>query len=476
MPFLSNERPALAAHESAMKKTTSATDTSLPAHQPHGSSSRSFRKSLGIPALVLFGLAYMVPLAVFTTYGLVTRMSQGHLPAAYLFTLAAMLLTAYSYGRMVQAHPYSGSVYSYTRKTFGAAFGFLAGWTLLLDYIFLPLLSYLLIGIYMADYFPSVPLSVWILGSIVLVTLLNLVGIESITRVNWVLIVAQMVFVVVFIALSLSHLGAQPAPAPLVQPFYDEHFSLPLVMSGAAVLCLSFLGFDAVSTMAEETPEPRRQIPAAIMLVTLIGGVLFIVVAYFGQLVFPEWQALSDADSAALDVLRRIGGEWLVTFFTATYVAGCFASAMVSQASVSRVLFAMGRDGAIPRVFGKLVTKKRVPATAILLISLLSLIALFVTLDTVANMISFGALFAFSAVNLAVVKHYLVDQRLIGKGNYLRYGALPAVGFLSTIWLWSSLSGMSFLIGFGWMCLGFVCLLSATRMFLVPLPELNMAE
>lgn len=461
-----------------MKKTTNATDPSLPAHQPHHAASapRAFRKSLGIIALVLFGLAYMVPLAVFTTYGLVTRMTQGHLSTAYAITLAAMLLTAYSYGRMVQAHPFSGSVYTYTRKAFGAYFGFMAGWTLLLDYIFLPLLSYLLIGIYMAEYFPAVPASAWILGSIALVTFLNLIGIESITRVNWILIVAQGVFIVVFIALSVSHLNGQAEPVSLLQPIYSEHFNFSLVASGAAVLCLSFLGFDAVSTMAEETPNPKRQIPRAIMLVTLIGGLLFIVPAYFGQLVFPEWTALTDADSAALDVMRRIGGEGLVTFFTATYVAGCFASAMVSQASVSRVLFAMGRDGAIPRVFGKLVSKKRVPATAIMLISLLSLIALLVTLDTVANMISFGALFAFSAVNLAVIKHYLIDQKCRGLRDYLSFGALPAAGFLSTIWLWSSLSGMTFMIGFSWMCLGFICLLSATRLFREQLPELQMAE
>ncbi|WP_371364357.1 APC family permease [Pseudomonas sp. QL9] len=461
-----------------MKKTTNASDTSIPAHQPHSDASapRAFRKSLGITALVLFGLAYMVPLAVFTTYGLVTRLTMGHLSTAYVITLAAMLLTAYSYGRMVQAHPFSGSVYTYTRKTFGAYFGFMAGWTLLLDYIFLPLLSYLLIGIYMAEYFPAVPAATWILGSIALVTFLNLVGIESITRVNWILIVAQAVFIVVFIALSVSHLNGQAEPISLLKPIYGEHFDFSLVMSGAAMLCLSFLGFDAVSTMAEETPNPKRQIPRAIMLVTLIGGLLFIVPAYFGQLVFPEWSALTDADSAALDVMRRIGGEGLVTFFTATYVAGCFASAMVSQASVSRVLFAMGRDGAIPRVFGKLVSKKRVPATAIMLISLLSLIALFVTLDTVANMISFGALFAFSAVNLAVIKHYLIDEKRTGLRDYLSYGALPAAGFLSTIWLWSSLSGMTFMIGFGWMALGLICLLSATRLFREPLPELQMAE
>ena len=126
--------------------------------------------------------------------------------------------------------------------------------------------------------------------------------------------------------------------------------------------------------------------------------------------------------------MRRVGGELLVTAFTATYVAGCFASAMVSQASVSRVLFAMGRDGALPRVFGKLVSKKRVPATAIMLVSLFSLIALFITLDTVANMISFGALFAFSAVNLAVIKHYLVDQKLRGTRNYLLYARAAGPG------------------------------------------------
>ncbi|MFJ4347534.1 APC family permease [Pseudomonas sp. NPDC089401] len=451
------------------------TTTAQPQH-PESPSTDRFRKSMGMTALVLFGLAYMVPLAVFTTYGLVTQMTKGHLPTAYLLTLAAMLLTAYSYGRMVQAHPYSGSVYTYTRKAFGSHFGFMAGWTLLLDYIFLPLLSYLLIGIYMSEYFPAIHAWVWVAGSIALVTFLNLIGIESVTRVNWVLVVAQLVFIVVFVALSLRNLGEQSTPVSVWAPFHHEGFSVPLIMTGAAVLCLSFLGFDAVSTMAEETRDPTRRIPQAIMAVSLIGGLLFLVVSYFAQSVFPDWGSFADPDSASVDVMRRVGGEYLVTAFTATYVAGCFASAMVSQASVSRVLFAMGRDGALPRVFGQLVTKKRVPATAIMLVSLLSLVALFITLDTVANMISFGALFAFSAVNLAVVKHYLVDQQLRGMRNCLLYGAIPALGFLSTIWLWTSLSQMSFTIGLCWMAAGFVCLLGLTRAFRVKLPELQMAE
>ncbi|KEY87988.1 APC family permease [Pseudomonas capeferrum] len=455
--------------------TTTAQTHSANASSPSASSGR-FRKSMGLSALVLFGLAYMVPLAVFTTYGLVTQMTKGHLPTAYLLTLAAMLLTAYSYGRMVQAHPYSGSVYTYTRKAFGTHIGFMAGWTLLLDYIFLPLLSYLLIGIYMSEYFPAIHAWVWVAGSIALVTFLNLIGIESITRVNWILVVVQLVFIVLFVGLSINNLAGQSAPVSLLAPFHHEGFSVPLIMTGAAVLCLSFLGFDAVSTMAEETSNPTFRIPLAIMAVSLIGGLLFLVVSYCAQMVFPEWGAFSDPDSASVDVMRRVGGELLVTAFTATYVAGCFASAMVSQASVSRVLFAMGRDGALPGVFGQLVTKKRVPAAAIMLVSILSLIALVITLDTVANMISFGALFAFSAVNLAVVKHYLVDQKLRGTRNYLLYGALPGLGFLSTLWLWSSLSSLSFTIGLCWMAVGFLCLLGLTRAFRVKLPELQMAE
>ena len=457
---------------------TTTNNDSAPAHHPASQPTASgrFRKSMGMTALVLFGLAYMVPLAVFTTYGLATQMTKGHLPTAYLLTLAAMLLTAYSYGRMVQAHPYSGSVYTYTRKAFGSHFGFIAGWTLLLDYIFLPLLSYLLIGIYMSEYFPEVHAWVWVLGSIALVTFLNLIGIESITRVNWILVVAQLVFIVVFVALSVRNLADQSAPVSLLAPFHHEGFSVPLIMTGAAMLCLSFVGFDAVSTMAEETSNPTQRIPQAIMAVSVIGGLLFMLVSYFAQMVFPDWSTFADPDSASVDVMRRVGGELLVTAFTATYVAGCFASAMVSQASVSRVLFAMGRDGALPRVFGRLVTKKRVPATAIMLVSTLSLIALVITLDTVANMISFGALFAFSMVNLAVVKHYLVNEKRRSGRDYLLYGAIPALGFVSTLWLWSSLSSMSFTIGLCWMGAGFLCLLGLTRAFRVNLPELQMAE
>src|SRR3954453_13160698 len=133
-----------------------------------------FKRVLRLPALVFFGLAYMVPLTVWTTYGVVTTSTEGHLPLAYVITTLAMGLTAYSYGRMVIAQPTAGSAYTYASKAFGRPLGFMVGWALLLDYVFLPMINYLVIGLYMTDYFPSIPQEVWIIVAVVLVTGLNI--------------------------------------------------------------------------------------------------------------------------------------------------------------------------------------------------------------------------------------------------------------------------------------------------------------
>lgn len=431
---------------------------------------------LGMPSLVLFGLAYMVPLTVFTTYGVVTDLTAGHLPAAYVVTLAAMLFTAYSYGRMVHVHPYAGSAYTYTQKSFGPHLGFMAGWALLLDYVFLPMINYLVIGIYLSASIPGVPTWVWVVAAILLVTVLNILGITLVARANLVLVAVQVVFLAVFFVLSFRTMATGDVPS-LTQPFAGAGLDLSTILGGAAILCLSFLGFDAVSTLSEETRDARRRIPRAIMLVTVIGGITFIVVSYVGHLVFPQWQEFTDVDSAALDVMRHAGDAFLATFFTAAYVAGCFASAMASQASVSRILFAMGRDGVLPtRWFGRLHERFRTPVVAIVVVGVLSLVALAISLELAAAIVSFGALVAFSFVNLSVVKHYIVDARRRTPADIVRFGVFPGIGVLLTLWLWTSLSGTTFVVGLAWTAVGFVYLLGLTRMFRRRPPELRLDE
>jgi amino acid transporter len=169
----------------------------------------------------------------------------------------------------------------------------MAGWTLLLDYIFLPLLSYLLIGIYMAEYFPAVHAWVWVLGSIALVTFLNLIGIESITRVNCVLVVAQLVFIVVFVGLSIHNLGTGRAgfAAQAVPPRRLRH-AADHDRRGGAVPVVPGLrrGVDH----GRGNRQPQVPHPLAIMAVTLFGGLLFLIVSWCAQMVFPEWAIFKD--------------------------------------------------------------------------------------------------------------------------------------------------------------------------------------
>lgn len=433
------------------------------------------KRVLGMPSLVFFGLAYMVPLTVWTTYGVVTTSTGGHLPAAYVVTTLAMLLTAYSYGRMAVVYPRAGSAYTYTRQTFGRGMGFLVGWVLLLDYIFLPMICYLVIGLYMHDYFPGIPPWAWIVGSIVLTTGMNIAGIKLVSGVNFAFIGVQFVFIAVFIVMAVRSIASGDTP-DFVTPFYSPDLNVGAVFAGAAVLALSFLGFDAVSTLSEETTNPTVRIPRAILWCTVLGGALYLIESYIGALAFPDFHAFTSVDVATVDVMKHVGGAFLNTFFTAAYVAGCFACALASQASVSRILFAMGRDGVLPnRVFGRLHPRLLTPVLPNLIVGALGLSALFVSLETASTMISFGALAAFTFVNLTVLTHYVIKQRRRGTSDLLRYALIPVLGVAFNAYLWTSLSGFAFRIGLSWLAVGFVYLLLLTRGFQRPIPELDMA-
>lgn len=435
-----------------------------------------FKRVLGVPSLVLFGLVYMVPLTVFTTYGIVTEITGGRVPLAYVITLVAMVFTARSYARMAVAFPYAGSAYVYTQRSFGGAVGFLAGWALLLDYLFLPMINYLVIGLYLGDSFPAVPQWVWIVLAIVLVTVLNIVGIVSVARANFVIIAMQTIFIVAFVAMAFAAAGGNGAD--LLAPFAGDGTvdGVAPLFAGAAILCLSFLGFDSVSTLAEEAKDSTRTVPRAIMITTISAGVVFVLLSYLAQIGFPS-NEFESADTASIEVVAAVGGQLLSVLFIAGYVAGATGSALTSQASVARILFAMGRDGVLPQaLFGRLSRRFGTPVPAILVVSVVSLLAIVFDLTLLSEMISFGALIAFSAVNLSVIKHFFIDGRQRSGVAVLRNLILPLIGFGLTMWLWTSLSGRTFIVGLSWLVVGVLILAIVTRGFRRPTPMLDLKE
>ncbi|WP_259834366.1 APC family permease [Brevibacterium luteolum] len=428
---------------------------------------------LGLPRLTLFGLSYMLPLTVFTTYGIVNFMTSGRIVIAYAITLAAMLFTALSYARMVRAYPVAGSVYAYARKSFGASVGFLSGWTLMLDYLLMPLLTYLVIGIYLGESFPAVPQWIWVIASAVVVTGLNILGVSLVSTASNLLIAFQVIFLLVFAVMALqTYAGAEVVS--IHEAVLGSGGTTGALFAGAAVLCLSFLGFDAVTAMAEEAKNPRRTIPKAVMLVTLAGGGTFIIIAALANLALPDWQSYANIDSAALDVMSAAGGAFLTVFFNAAYIAGCFGAVLASQSTVTRMLFAMGRDRVLPtRVFGYVHPRFLTPVYASLIVGAIGLLALFLDLDLVASLISFGALIAFAMVNLAVIKHYYIDSGKHGISRFITYFLPPLIGLAMCIWLWTSLSATTLIVGLCWFVLGVVHLAVITHGFRRRPPEMQ---
>jgi putrescine importer len=385
-----------------------------------------------------------------------------------------MLFTAISYAILVRAFPHAGSAYFYARRAFGAHVGFLTGWTLMLDYLLLPLINYLAIGIYFNAEFTSVPTWIFSLGGVVLVTIFVIVGITLVKNINLILVCVQLAFAAVFVCLAFAH-AAQHPESSLLQPFYDFGLEPGQLFAGAAILALSFLGFDTISTLSEEARNPRLAVPRAIVITTVVCGFLFITISWAAQLIIPDERDITDPDVAAFQIMGLTAGRWLEVFFLVAYLAGCFGAAIAAQVGVTRILYAMGRDGVLPRkVFGVLSARFNTPVRATLFVALISLSALVADLATVATLISFGALAAFSLVNLSAVKHFAIDTgQARGLKGSLVYLISPLLGFSLTIWLWLNLSAPALITGLCWVAVGLIYLAGLTRLFRRQPPEVQ---
>ncbi len=441
-----------------------------------GEQAPALRRTLGLAGVVIIGVAWVTPLIVLATFGIIAQLSNGAAPTAYLVTLVAMLFTAYSYGRMASVHyRTAGSAYTYVGREMGPRLGFLTGWLILLDYFFIPLVVWLIGASYLAAQFPAVPIAVWVLIFILITTVLNVIGIKVTARANYLLVAFQLLVLGIFVALSIADYAGGDSGASLWSPFVNEDLTLAALAAGAAVAAYSFIGFDGLTLLTEETQNPRRTIPLAMFIVVLFFGALFVSVSYFAQLIHPGG-TFDDVNSAALELARTIGGNLFTSLLLAGLIVGQFASGLAIQAGASRLLYAMGRDGALPRGLSYVLPSLRTPAVAITLIGVTGLGALFLDVTTSTSFINFGAFSAFTLVNLSVIAHFLRHRPQGGAVGVIAWVALPLAGAAIDFYLLLNLDGRAKLIGVAWLVLGVVWLAWLTRGFRQPPPQLSIDE
>lgn len=431
------------------------------------------KKTLGLTSIVLFGLAYMGPLIIIGVFGIIASASQGAAAGSMLLATVAILFTALSYARMARHFPTSGSGYTYVRKTIGSRPGFMVGWVLLLDYAFIPLVIWIVGAEYLSAYFPDVPRAVWLIVFVLITTAINILGIKIADRANMIFITFQVIILAIYFFLSVSHIFEEGGAAAFLtlEPLLGVHQELGPVGNGAAIAAYVFLGYDAVTTLAEETKNAERNIPIGLVLVAVVGGVIFVVMAFLMGIILPG-DEFTNAEAAGSEVAQIIGGNIFAAFFLAALVAQQFNAGIAAQASSARLLYAMGRDGVFPnRFFGKLSHRFRTPVNNIVLCGVIGLGAIFLPLQTSTSFINFGAFTGFTMVNIAVLAYFIRHKK---QGlNVFLYLIFPIIGALVCIFLLFNLDSLAQTVGGVWLLLGFAYLLVLTRGFRRATPELS---
>lgn len=423
---------------------------------------QELKRSLTFWDLMIYGLVFMVPIAPFGIYGVVAQGSNGMVALAYLIGMVAMIFTALSYATMSEAFPIAGSVYSYAQRGINDSAGFLAGWLILLDYIFVPALLYLVSAAALHDIVPEIPLIVWLVLFIAINTVINVIGIEFTARANKIIIVLELIVLAIFVAVGVFAVaqgvnGAEFTFKPLYNP---DEFSLGLVMGAVSIAVLSFLGFDAIATLAEESKGGKKAIGNAIIVSLLVVGVLFIIQTWVAALIWPDYTSFENADVAFYQIAEIAGGAWLKWLtIIATAVAWGIADALVAQAAISRVLYSMARDRKLPKILAKVHPKFKTPYISTILVAGISLVVtLFFAnrIGELASVINFGALTAFLFLHVSVVMYFIGKKK---SKNYVKHLILPIIGFLIIGYVWYSLDSLSKQLGFSWLAIGIVYLI-----------------
>ena len=316
----------------------------------------------------------------------------------------------------------------------------------------------LLAGIYLEAVIPSVPYWVWVSLFAGLVTLINCFRINILANLSLIFVLAPLLLMGLFVYLVIQGVGSAQGYEHVltVAPLFNGDTSVLPLIAGASILCFSFLGFDAVTTMSHETKDPKRTIPRAVILTTLMGGAIFITASWFIQLYFPSNVRFNNPDEALPEIVLYVGGALFQAVFLCAQIMNTFASGLATHASASRLIHIMGKDGIFHKgTFGQLHSKLGTPLYAVLTIGFISLTAIALDLATVVSMISFGALIAFTAVNFSVfMKFYVLEQQREGFKNKFMNLILPLISVAVIMCLWFNLERSALLFGCVWLSIG----------------------
>lgn len=435
-----------------------------------GEEAPHLRRVLGLWDLIFYGIVLIQPIAAVGLFGIASKTSQGHMVTTLFIAMVGMMLTAISYGRMASLFPSAGSAYTYVGKGLNTHLGFLAGWVMFLDYLIVPIINTVYGSLTLQRLIPGVPFFIWVVLFVFVITFLNLRGIRTTARSNQLMLAVMCVVIGIFIVLAIKYIFHLQGWNGIFssKPFYNPAtFNFSAVMTATSFAALTYIGFDGVTTLAEDVKNPRKNMLLAPVLVCLFTGLFSGLQIYLAQQVWPDYNSFTNPETAFFDVSARVGGTFLFNAIAIILFVACLGSGLTGQVGAARLLFAMGRDGVLPKkIFSHLSSKSATPTYNIIFMGMLTIIgSLVLSYQGAAELLNFGAFLAFMGVNIAAARQFFFLRPIGEKRNIILDAILPGSGFLVCFSIWISLPAPAKIMGGIWLIIGIAYLVFRTHGF-----------
>jgi len=453
--------------------------------QAAGDSSKSLKRTLGPGNLIALGIGAIIGAGLFVRTAEAAAEAAG--PAVVLSFVVAAIGCAFAglcYAEFASMIPIAGSAYTYAYATMGEFLAWIIGWALVLEYA----LASATVSIAWSEYLNNllggaIPyewchspfevsaegvngiINLPALGILFFLTLLLIKGTQESAIVNAVIVFIKVAIVLIFIVIGwqfINPVNHTPFFIPEGTPGHDSfrEWGIGGVFGGAAIVFFAFIGFDAVSTAAQEAKNPKRDMPIGILGSLFFCTILYVLFSYVLTGVAP-WQEFGVAGkeaSVAYAIQNYMPGyEWLATLITVAILAGFSSVILVMLMGQSRVFYSMSNDGLIPKIFSELHPKFRTPYKSnMILFVFVGLFSGFVPGSLAGDLTSFGTLFAFVLVCAGVWVMRVKNPEAKRPFATPLVPLVPILGMLVCGALILSLDPFTQLVAMGWMLAGLV--------------------
>lgn len=431
------------------------------------SGKKGLKKVLGTTGLLLMGIGAIIGAGIFILTGIASANYSG--PALIIsFAIAgtACFFTALCYAEFASMVPVAGSAYTYSYVTLGEIFAWIIGWDLILEYLVIVAAVavgwsgyivniFITLGIILPAQLINPPgfqgglINLPAVLVIALITWLLLRGTKESSQFNTVIVIIKLSVILLFISIGVNYIN----PANY-HPFLPYGWSG--VFKGAAIIFFAYIGFDAITTAAEEVKNPQKTFPIAIIGSLIISSILYIVVAAVLNGMVPYY-LFKDTAAPVAFALERVGISWADIIISIGALCGITSVLLVGFFGQTRVFFAMSRDGLLPQLFSKIHKDFKTPTNSIILVGVVAaVIAAFVPITQIAELVNIGTLAAFIIVAAAVIILRRQRPELERPFKTPLVPLVPVLAIISCLFLVAELPTITHLRFVIWLAIGLV--------------------